>query len=199
MSSLTTSFTKETAQCPLIIQKQLLLFALFLLVHNLRGDALQASLSSLFLPLFSNLQSTTATSPTLRRAPSFRFGGNSASVVSSSVFSRSVYLLTAVIRVSSSMNKTVRSVLYPELMPALQRISQCLIDSCERNDSSMNYENCRIMWNVVIYCSSIFRSHKESYAQFYAVAGALLQQLPNMLNHITNSVKSILCTDCFQY
>ena len=97
------------------------------------------------------------------------------------------------------MNKTVRSVLYPELMPALQRISQCLIDSCERNDSSMNYENCRIMWNFVIYCSSIFRSHKESYAQFYAIAGALLQQLPNMLNHITNSVKSILCTDCFQY
>ena len=199
MSSLISSFTKETAQCPLIIQKQLLLFALFLLVHNLRGDALLASLSSLFLPLFSNLQSTTATSPTLRRAPSFRFGGNSASVVSSSVFSRSVYLLTAVIRVSSSMNKTVRSVLYPELMPALQRISQCLIDSCERNDSSMNYENCRIMWNFVIYCSSIFRSHKESYAQFYAIAGALLQQLPNMLNHITNSVKSILCTDCFQY
>ena len=55
------------------------------------------------------------------------------------------------------------------------------------------------MWNFVIYCSSIFRSHKESYAQFYAIAGALLQQLPNMLNHITNSVKSILCTDCFQY
>lgn len=194
MPSLTTSFTKATAQCPLVIQKQLLLFALFLLVHNLNGDDLHAALSSLLLPLLANLQANHAVSPTQRRAPAFRFGGSSASVVSSSVFSRSVYLLTAVIRVSSSMNKTVRSVLYPELMSSLQHISQCLIESCERNDSSTNYENCRIMWNFVIYCSSIFRSHKESYAQFYSITGALLQQLPNMLSHITNSVKSVLCT-----
>ena len=193
ITPLTTNFTKATAQCPLIIQRQLLLFSLYLLVHNLRGDVLQNALSSLLLPLFSNIQGPSATSPTLRRSGSFRFAAGSASVVSTSVFSRSVYLLTAVIKVSYSMNKSVRSVVYPQLLPALAQIAQYLCESCDKNDSSCNYENCRIMWNFVIYGASFFRSHKEDYQQFFPIIASLLQQLPGVLSRVTNSVKSILC------
>lgn len=187
-------FFKETIQCPFVIQKQLLLFLIHLLLHNLRGNDLQQGLTVLITPLVTNI--LTPTSPVQmsnRRAFTFRQQGTNPSVVVNSLYIRSVYLLTAVVKVSYTANKMVRDVLYPHLLSVLTAVVQNLSECFDRQENAHNYENCRIMWNFVLYTTSVLRGHRASYSTFLPLVGELFQHLPNLLSHVTNTVKSMIC------
>lgn len=194
---LLSGFLKETAQCPLVIQQQLLIFLLYLLCHNSRGNELKQAIDAVIAPLFATLLTSSASSveSAPRRSASFR--GNpfnaSTSIVLNSQFTRSAYLVTAMLRVSYSMNIQVRSVIYPRLLPALSVVAQILCEVCCKSESASNYENCRILWNFVLYAAMVLRSHKDEYAQFLPMVGSLLQQLPGVLQRLAAQPKSRLC------
>lgn len=237
---LLSGFLKETAQCPLVIQQQLLIFLLYLLCHNSRGDELKQAIDAVIAPLFATLLHSSAQSvqsgqmgplgplgplgpmgqlgtssgqlgqmgsssnqlgqlgqlgPSGQLGP--RRGGGyrgSTSVVLNSQFTRSAYLVTAMLRVSYSMNSHVRSVIYPRLLPALRVVAQILGEVCGKSESASNYENCRILWNFVLYAATILRSRKEEYPRFLPMAASLLQQLPAVLQRLAAHPKSTLRT-----
>lgn len=190
--SLITNFFKETVSCQFIIQKQLLLFVIHLLIRNLQGSELQQALSTLISPIVNNI--LTPVSPVLstRRTFNFRQAANP-SVVMSSIFIRSVYLLTAVVKVSYTSNKAVRDVLYQDLLAVLSTVVQTLCSCFEHQDNSYNYDNCRMMWNFVLYASSILRGHKASYGSFLPLVGSLFNHLPALLSQVSNTVKAMIC------
>lgn len=126
-----------------------------------------------------------------RRGGGYR---GSTSVVLNSQFTRSAYLVTAMLRVSYSMNSHVRSVIYPRLLPALRVVAQILGEVCGKSESASNYENCRILWNFVLYAATILRSRKEEYPRFLPMAASLLQQLPAVLQRLAAHPKSTLRT-----
>ena len=196
-SPLISNFFRETAQCQFVIQKQLLLFIIYLLLHNLHGVELQQALYTLIQPLCHTI--LTPTSPSSagnRRSFTFRNGSvTGPSVVMNSIYIRSIYLLTAVLKVSYTANKSVRDVIYPELPPILSAVIQNLCNCFDHSDSSHNYENCRIMWNFVLYSTSILRGHKETHPTFLPLIGSLFNYLPSLLIHVTNTVKSIICNE----
>lgn len=129
-----------------------------------------------------------------RRANSFRGApfNASASVVLNSQFTRSAYLVTAMLRVSYSMNAQVRDVIYPRLLPALRVVAQTLCEVCAKSESASNYENCRILWNFVLYAAMVLRGRKDQAAQFLPLAASLLQQLPAVLQRLAAQPKATL-------
>ena len=126
-----------------------------------------------------------------RRGVNYR---GSTSVVLNSQFTRSAYLVTAMLRVSYSMNSQVRSVIYPRLLPALGVVAQLLSEVCGKSESASNYENCRILWNFVLYAAMILRSRKDEYPRFLPMVASLLQQLPAVLQRLAAHPKSTLRT-----
>ena len=216
LSPLLSGFLKETAQCPLVIQQQLLIFLLYLLCHNSRGDELKQAIDAVIAPLFATLLHSSAQSvqsnqmgplgqlgssnklgqlgqlgPSSQLGPSGAAGARrgvnyrgSTSVVLNSQFTRSAYLVTAMLRVSYSMNSQVRSVIYPRLLPALGVVAQLLSEVCGKSESASNYENCRILWNFVLYAAMILRSRKDEYPRFLPMVASLLQQLPAVLQRL---------------
>ena len=142
---LVTNFTKETSQCPLIIQRQLLIFLIYLLTHSLSPQEYSNALSTLLAPIYSTL--LTAQSPTVAQSQSRRFFQRSssvvggASVVMNSTYTRCAYLLTSALQESSMMMKVVKDIIYPQLLPVFIQIAQILIDSSQKNENSHNYEN----------------------------------------------------------
>ena len=194
---LVTNFTKETSQCPLIIQRQLLIFLIYLLTHSLSPQEYSNALSTLLAPIYSTL--LTAQSPTVAQSQSRRFFQRSssvvggASVVMNSTYTRCAYLLTSALQESSMMMKVVKDIIYPQLLPVFIQIAQILIDSSQKNENSHNYENCRILWNCELYAASILRSVRATMDQFLPVVGSLLHQLPNTLSQIRNTSKSFIC------
>ncbi|KAK8802514.1 hypothetical protein WA171_006193 [Blastocystis sp. BT1] len=193
---LVTNFTKETSQCPLIIQRQLLIFLIYLLTHSLSPQEYSNALSTLLAPIYSTL--LTAQSPTVAQSQSRRFFQRSssvvggASVVMNSTYTRCAYLLTSALQESSMMMKVVKDIIYPQLLPVFIQIAQILIDSSQKNENSHNYENCRILWNCELYAASILRSVRATMDQFLPVVGSLLHQLPNTLSQIRNTSKSFI-------
>lgn len=238
LSPLLSGFLKETAQCPLVIQQQLLIFLLYLLCHNSRGDELKQAIDAVIAPLFATLLHSSAQSvqsnqmgplgplgqmgqmgssnklgqmgssnqlgqlgPSNQLGPSGAAGARrgvnyrgSTSVVLNSQFTRSAYLVTAMLRVSYSMNSQVRSVIYPRLLPALGVVAQLLSEVCGKSESASNYENCRILWNFVLYAAMILRSRKDEYPRFLPMVASLLQQLPAVLQRLAAHPKSTLRT-----
>ena len=188
---LVTNFTKETSQCPLIIQRQLLIFLIYLLTHSLSPQEYSNALSTLLAPIYSTL--LTAQSPTVAQSQSRRFFQRSSSVVMNSTYTRCAYLLTSALQESSMMMKVVKDIIYPQLLPVFIQIAQILIDSSQKNENSHNYENCRILWNCELYAASILRSVRATMDQFLPVVGSLLHQLPNTLSQIRNTSKSFIC------
>lgn len=182
----------------MVIQKQLLMFVIHLLLRNLQGHDLQQALHTLITPLVTNV--ITPTSPSQmssRRTFTFRQSTTSSpSVVVSSLYIRSIYLLTAVVKVSYTANKAVRDVLYPDLISVLTAVIQNLCGCFDRSDSSNSFENCRLMWNFVLYTSSVLRGHKAVYPSFLPLVGNVLQHLPSLASQISNSVKSVMCWYC---
>ena len=196
INPLLSNFVKETAQCPLVIQQQLLIFLLYLLSHNLNASDLKQAIDMTISPLFATLLSPPPSPQTLlRRSSGFRGSGfnSSTNVVSNSQFTRCAYLVTAMLKVSYSMNHQIREVIYPRLQPAFVMIAQTLCEVCRKNDTSANYENCRILWNFVLYATVILRGRKEEYGQFLPLVASLLEQLPSVLHQLSVSPKSILC------
>ena len=122
-----------------------------------------------------------------RRGVNYR---GSTSVVLNSQFTRSAYLVTAMLRVSYSMNSQVRSVIYPRLLPALGVVAQLLSEVCGKSESASNYENCRILWNFVLYAAMILRSRKDEYPRFLPMVASLLQQLPAVLQRLAAHPKA---------
>lgn len=174
------------------------MFVIHLLLRNLQGHDLQQALHTLITPLVTNV--ITPTSPSQmssRRAFTFRQSTTSSpSVVVSSLYIRSIYLLTAVVKVSYTANKAVRDVLYPDLISVLTAVIQNLCGCFDRSDSSNSFENCRLMWNFVLYTSSVLRGHKAVYPSFLPLVGNILQHLPSLVSQISNSVKSVMCWCC---
>lgn len=191
-SPLINNFFKETVKCQFIIQKQLLLFVIHLLLRNLQGADLQQAVTTLITPLVNNILTPVSPVFSTRRSFTFRQQGNP--VVVNSIYIRSIYLLTAVVKISYTSNKVIRDVLYQDLLSVLANVTQTLCSCFDHQDNSYNYENCRMMWNFVLYSSSVLRGHKASYSTFLPLVGDLFNHLPSLLQQVCNTVKSLICT-----
>ena len=194
------NFVKETSQCPLTIQRQLLIFLIYLLVHNLPQATYSTALSQLFTPIYNAL-----------RAPSFsprvtqrRFfdansqGGvnqNSAglSVITSSMYLRCVFLLTGALQESKSLSKPVRDVIFSQLISVMIQMAQSLVEIAQTSENSTKYENCRRVWNCILYATAYLRTMRAAHVQLLPIVASLLEQLPYVLSRVCNSTKAIIC------
>ena len=164
-----------------------------LILRNLQGNDLQQGISTLLLPLVNNvLVPQSPVQITRQRSFSFKQPTNP-SVVVNSIYIRSVYLITAVVKIAYSSNKLVRDVLYSQLIPLLTTVVENLCDCFNDCENGHNYENCRILWNFVLYSVSVLKGHQETHSAFLPIVGNLFTYFPTLLNSVNTSVKAMLC------
>ncbi|KAK8800862.1 hypothetical protein WA588_001693 [Blastocystis sp. NMH] len=166
------NFLKETASCPLVIQRQLLLFVVFLVTHSLPPSEYSPALQTLFRPLLAGILDSR---------------GNS--VATDSTFTRCAFLLAGALKEAVSMPKSVKDVLFPPLLPLFLRLAQRLAN---QNESSQRYEALRVAWNCLLRVAAILRGIRGTHGEFLPAAAALLQMLPAILPRVGTAGKSFV-------
>lgn len=174
LAPLIDNFLKETSQCPLVIQRQLLLFVIFLVTHSLPPGEYTQALQTLFRPLFAGILDASR--------------GNS--VATDSTFTRCAFLLAGALKEAVSMPKPVKDVVFPQLLPLFLRLAQRL---ATQSESSQRYEALRVAWNCLLHVAAILRGIRATHDAFLPAAAALLQLLPALLPRAGTTGKTFVC------